>query len=211
MTMSSHDWDERYADTDLVWSAGPNVWVEQFASTLSPGTVLDLAGGEGRNSIWLAEQGWTAVCVDFSTVALDRALKIAAARLGDRSDHFMVRRADLLSFDCEIRHYNLVLLSYFHAPEADRDTVLRCAAETVAPGGHLLVVAHHSDNLTLGVGGPQNPDVLYTEFDVADVVEAAGLQTVRADRVLRPVTTQTDTGPETRNAVDVVYVGRRAE
>ena len=209
MTMDSSAWDDRYQAADLVWSTTPNVWVEQTASQLPVGTALDLAGGEGRNSIWLAERGWDAECVDFSAVALDRALHIAAQRLGADASRFHVQRADLLTMDCESRNYNLVLVVYFHVPAAAREAVLRCAAQAVAPGGRLLVVAHHLDNLTEGVGGPQNADILYTEDDVRQAAEASGLETERAERVLRAVAA--DSSSEARNAIDVVYVGRRAE
>ena len=56
--MEAADWDARYAATDLVWSAAPNVWVEELVSGMPPGRALDIAAGEGRNALWLVEQGW---------------------------------------------------------------------------------------------------------------------------------------------------------
>ena len=72
--MDDKNWDERYSGSDLVWSATPNRWVADFAAGLVPGRALDVAGGEGRNSLWLIESGWDATIVDFSEVALDRAV-----------------------------------------------------------------------------------------------------------------------------------------
>ncbi len=82
--MDSSMWDERYSGSDLVWSATPNQWVEQVAAERPPGRVLDLAGGEGRNALWLADRGWKATVVDFSHVALDRADNLVAERFGDQ-------------------------------------------------------------------------------------------------------------------------------
>ena len=65
-------WDERYAATDLVWSAGPNQFVEAACADLPPGRAVDLAAGEGRNAIWLARRGWQVTAVDFSQVGLDK-------------------------------------------------------------------------------------------------------------------------------------------
>jgi len=62
--MSAADWDSRYRGTDLVWGATPNMWVEQETTGLAPGLALDLACGEGRNSIWLAARGWRVTGVD---------------------------------------------------------------------------------------------------------------------------------------------------
>ena len=55
--MDAHDWDERYAASDLVWSAEPNRFVAEELADLPPGRALDLAAGEGRNAIWLARRG----------------------------------------------------------------------------------------------------------------------------------------------------------
>ena len=71
--MNSASWNERYAANDLVWSLEANRWVVEVASDLEPGRALDLAAGEGRNAIWLVEQGWEAKAVDFSEVAIERA------------------------------------------------------------------------------------------------------------------------------------------
>jgi len=179
--------------------------VEQVASTLTPGTALDLAGGEGRNSLWLAEKGWKATCVDFSQVALDRAMKLAETRLGADQQNFDVMQADLSRYAPPALSYDLVLVVYLQIPRSQRTTILRNAAIAVAPGGHLLVVAHHSDNLHMGVGGPQDPAHLYTADDVADDLIGLHLESRRVERVMRPVTT--DAGP--LMAVDALYLGRR--
>jgi hypothetical protein len=60
--VDAHDWDDRYAGTDLVWSANANQFVVAELTGLAPGTALDMACGEGRNAIWLANQGWSHRC-----------------------------------------------------------------------------------------------------------------------------------------------------
>ena len=80
--MDASEWDRRYAAADLVWSAGPNAVVAREADDLPPGRALDLASGEGRNAIWLAERGWRVTAVDFSAVATERTRQLAAGRLG---------------------------------------------------------------------------------------------------------------------------------
>lgn len=197
--MDSTTWDERYAASDLVWSAGPNVWVEKVASELPVGTALDLAAGEGRNALWLAERGWRATAVDFSAVALDRAGRIAAERLGDAADRLRTVVADVTRYGDD-RDYDLVLVVYLQLPSEQRRAALRAAAARVAPGGRLLVVAHHGDNLAEGVGGPPDPAVLYTEQDVVADVAGLGLAVERAERALR------DVAGADRQAVDTLVV-----
>ncbi len=78
--MSAQDWDARYRDRDLVWGARPNTWVEAEIA-LPPGRALDLACGEGRNSIWLAQRGWQVTGIDFSHEAIRKARTLAASEL----------------------------------------------------------------------------------------------------------------------------------
>lgn len=203
--MDSAQWNERYAASDLVWSAEPNMWVVEVAGSLTPGRVLDLAAGEGRNALWLAERGWTATAIDFSPIAIDRARTLAEQRLGDDSDRFTGAVGDLLKLRPERGAYDLVLLVYLHVRAADRWLVLRTAAEYLAPGGALLVVGHHLDNLRDGVGGPQDASVLYTQDDLVEDLVDTGLQIERAEQVVRSV--ETEAGP--REALDVVLVARR--
>ena len=56
-TMDAKGWDERYSGAEFVWPRQPNRWVVQKVRGNPPGTALDLATGEGRNAIWLAETG----------------------------------------------------------------------------------------------------------------------------------------------------------
>jgi 2-polyprenyl-3-methyl-5-hydroxy-6-metoxy-1,4-benzoquinol methylase len=76
--LTSDEWDDRYATTELLWGAAPNQFLVREVAGLSPGRALDLATGEGRNAIWLAQRGWNVTGVDFSAVALGKAQAIAA-------------------------------------------------------------------------------------------------------------------------------------
>jgi 2-polyprenyl-3-methyl-5-hydroxy-6-metoxy-1,4-benzoquinol methylase len=187
-------WDERYSGSDLVWGAGPNRFVEEELAALPPGRAVDLATGEGRNAIWLAEHGWRVTAVDFSAAGLARAARLAA----ERSVTVDWVQADLLAWQPAPHGYDLVLIAYVHLPSADLAGVFRAAAAAVAPGGTLLVVGHDRDNIARGHGGPQDPDRLYTPAMVT--AELDGLAIQRADQVLRPVRT-----PEgERTAIDTL-------
>ncbi|MFG1857310.1 class I SAM-dependent methyltransferase [Actinomadura geliboluensis] len=203
--MDSAEWDRRYAGSELVWSAGPNRWVEEVAADLPPGRALDLAAGEGRNALWLAERGWTVTAVDFSAAGLARARSLAERRLGEHAGRVQLVEADLREYTPARHGADLVIVAYLQVDERLRRDALRAAADAVAPGGLLLVVAHDSDNLAHGFGGPPNPAVLYTAQDAASDIEGRGLQVLRAEPRTRDVST--DAGP--RTAIDAFLLARR--
>jgi SAM-dependent methyltransferase len=201
-TMEREDWNRRYAAKELVWTAKANRFLVAEAANLSPGRALDLAAGEGRNAVWLAEQGWTVLAVDFSDVAIEKGKRLAAERkVADKID-FQV--ADLRGYEPEAHRFDLVAVMYLQIPQAELAPILARAARAVAPGGTFLLVGHDSANLKHGYGGPQHPDVLYT---AEQVVAALGgeLEIEKAGPVERPV--ETDDG--TKVAIDCLVRGKR--
>jgi SAM-dependent methyltransferase len=177
--MDAADWDRRYAGADLVWSAGPNVWVRELATPLVPGAALDVAAGEGRNALWLVESGWDVVATDFSPVAVDRMCELADRRLAARRARFTAVVADATHpappppTEAGRTAYDLVLLVYLQLRRPALVSALSAAVEATAPGGVVLVVGHSVRNLTEGAGGPQDATVLYDPEDV--VASVAGL------------------------------------
>lgn len=175
------DWNRRYAGKELVWTAEPNRRFAAEVGDLAPGRALDLACGEGRNAVWLAERGWTVTAVDFSDVALEKARRLAAAR--DVDVDWVL--ADVLEYEPEPRAFDLVVVLYLQLPRDELVRAISRAVEAVAPGGTLFVLAHDSANLTEGYGGPKDAAVLYTAEDV--VPELGDLLVERAERVERIV------------------------
>ena len=182
--MDSQQWDERYSATGFVWATGPNQFVAAELAGLSPGRAIDLAAGEGRNTVWLAERGWRVTAVDFSRVGLDKGRALSAARGVDEAQVDWIV-ADLRDYEPERDAYDLALIAYLQVSPALRATVLARAAAALAPGGTAFIVAHDLINLTEGTGGPQDPEVLYTPEAIR--AELPGLRILRAERVSRTV------------------------
>jgi SAM-dependent methyltransferase len=189
--MQAPDWDARYAEK-AQWSVDPNPLIAAELDGLPPGRAVDLAAGEGRHALWLAGRGWDVAAVDFSAVGLDRG---RAAPGGD-AVHWVV--ADVLSWTPE-EPLDLVLVAYLHLPEADTVALLTRAVGWLTPGGRLLVLGHDVENLTRGVGGPQDPAILHSVDRLAPVT--ALLDVDRLARVERPTPAGT--------ALDTLLVGRR--
>ena len=195
--MRREDWDARYAAVENVWAAKPNRFLVAEVQDLEPGRTLDLACGEGQNAIWLASLGWDVLGVDYSQVAIDKA-QARADREGVAA-RFVC--ADLVEFEPEREAFDLVVVLYLHIPSSQRTAVHAKAGAAVAPGGTFLLLGHDRSNLTDGVGGPSDPDILYVADEIA--AELPGLEIEKAATVLR------DVHGEERDAIDTIVRARR--
>jgi len=186
--VNQDDWNRRYSGKDPVWSAEPNRFLVEEVADLKPGRALDLAAGEGRNAIWLAEHGWSVEAVDFSETGLERARRKAR----ERGVEVQWVLADLLDYVPAAGGFDLVLLFYLQIPWEQMRDVIRRGSQAVAPGGTFLLVGHDRINLEEGWGGPKSPTVLYTPEEVTG--ELVGLTIREAARRRRPVE-DADEGP----------------
>jgi hypothetical protein len=107
--------------------------------------------------------------------------------------------ADVTTWTAEPESLDLVLVAYLHLAEADTTALFRRAVGWLRPGGRLLVLGHDVDNLTAGVGGPQEAELLHSVGRLAPV--AALLDVDRLEQIRR----QTPAG----TALDTLLWGRR--
>lgn len=182
--MDASEWDQRYSTTELIWTAEANRFVVAETESMPAGRALDLAAGEGRNAIWLAQRGWTATAVDFSEVALEKGGQLAS-RLGV-ADRLAWVCADVVTWTPHQAAYDLVVIAYLHLPADELTTVVGHAARALSPGGNLVVVGHDVTNLRGGTGGPQDASILYTPEGVRAAADVAGLTVTKARTVERP-------------------------
>ena len=199
--MDAEAWNQRYRESELVWSATPNQFVEAELTDLSPGRAVDLAAGEGRNAIWLARHGWQVTAVDFAQAGLDKGRALS----GDLPVEWVC--ADATTWTDEPA-YDLCLIAYLQLPADERRAAVRNGYASLRVGGTFLLVAHDSTNLTEGTGGPQYPWVLLTAEDVLTDLGGETFEVQRAERVGREVS-QPEGG--TKTAYDaLVRLVRRA-
>lgn len=168
-------WIKKYDTPDYVYTKDVNQFVVEFVSKLEPGKAIDLAGGEGRNAVWLAEQGWQVENIDFAQNALDKYLALAEER--GVSDRCIATCASALDFASSLAPVDLVLVAYLHIYSHQFEVAMQNACAALKPGGVLVGVWHALQNLDGGhAHGPQNPDVLPSTDSLTALCERLNLQ-----------------------------------
>ena len=198
--MDAAAWDERYSQSELVWGAPPNAVVVERVTSLPRGRALDLACGEGRNAHWLATRGWEVTGLDYSAVALDKARRVAAEAPRSVRERLDYRVADVTDSDLG-GEYDLVLMIYLHLAPEERLQVVNRAISALKPDGILMILGHDAVNLSQGVGGPQDPEILYTPDELVNSFDGR-LAVDVAERRFR----ETDAG----TAIDALVVAHRS-
>lgn len=206
-------WEERYSGDGSVWSGNANAQLVAEASSLTPGTALDVGCGEGGDVIWLAARGWSVTGADFSANGLSRAARHAEE--AGVADHVTWWEVDAREFVADGRSFDLVTTHFLHPPDGGMTEVARRLWDAVAPGGHLLVVGHapnaHHTQLSeshrramflaadLLPALPSDAEVLVAEERPRTVVRD-GVEMAIADATLlaRKPATNTDTSPHAR-------------
>jgi SAM-dependent methyltransferase len=162
-------WDNRYRSAGQLWSGQPNAQFAAHAADLEPGEALDAGCGEGADAIWLARRGWAVTAVDVSAVALERAAAAAGTAGAGVAERISWRREDLLTWVPEPDRYDLVSAQFMHFPRAELTAFHQRLAAAVRPGGTLLLIAHHPDDLHAARNG--HPDLFWYAEDIAASLE----------------------------------------
>lgn len=153
-------WQQRFSGEDYRFGTAPNAFLKAHAHLLNKGqTALAIADGEGRNGVFLAEQGLDVLSVDFSPNAQAKARKLAAAR----GVSMRVEQVDLINWTWPAETFDVVAAIFFQfAAPANRDKIFAGIKKTLKPGGLLLLEGYGPKQLDYKTGGPPHLDHLYT-------------------------------------------------
>jgi 2-polyprenyl-3-methyl-5-hydroxy-6-metoxy-1,4-benzoquinol methylase len=175
-------WNERYAEPGYAYGTEPNDFlVDMVGKIPRGGRVLEIAAGEGRNAVWLAEQGLEVTAVDSSSVGVEKTMMLAK----DRGVKLKAVTGDLASFELPVVYYDGVVSIFAHLPPDVRRAVHARVVTGLAPGGVLILEAYSPAQLALKTGGPPVEEMLYTLEALED--ELAGLELEVARAIERPV------------------------
>jgi len=199
--MDSKDWDTRYKSADNIWSLTPNAFVTQYLEHLPTGSMIDLAGGEGRNALWFASRGWEVENVEFSRVALgkyaDRSIEM------DLLDHCKATHADVTEdIRYALRNVDLGVIAYLHIDSTGLAKAIQSLVSNIKPGGTFFGIWHARENLVDGYGGPQDLEVIPTKEAVREALIKSGISGASIELKERRV----NVGEEIKTAIDLTVL-----
>lgn len=160
-------WQQRFGEPGYLFGTEPNAFLKSQAALLRKGErALALADGEGRNGVFMAEQGLDVLSLDFSPVAQEKARNLAASR----GVALRVEQADIVNWDYPADTYDVVAGIFFQfAAPPERAKIFAGIKRTLKPGGLLLIEGYRPKQLEYKTGGPSRVENLYTR----ETLEAA--------------------------------------
>lgn len=159
--MSEYErWETRYATSEYAFGKSPNYFLQSCKRFLPPtGRALAVADGEGRNGVWLAEQGLDVLSIDFSPTAQRKAKALAAER--DVKVSFQL--VDVHGWTYPSATFDVVaeIFTQFSTP-AERALKWAGMQKALRPGGLLIIQGYTPKQLEYSTGGPKEIENLYT-------------------------------------------------
>jgi SAM-dependent methyltransferase len=154
-------WNGRYAPDSYLFGTAPNAFLAaQKARLPKHGRALSIADGEGRNGVWLAEQGLDVVSMDFSPVAQAKARALAA----QRGVTIATEQVDLANWDWPADAFDVIVVIF--AQPLEKTALFAGIRRALKPGGLLLLEGYPPKQLEYGTGGPGEVERLYTRADL---------------------------------------------
>ncbi|MFL6797409.1 MAG: SAM-dependent methyltransferase [Xanthobacteraceae bacterium] len=153
-------WESRFANPDYVFGTGPNEFLAAQKHLLpQQGRALAIADGEGRNGVWLAEQGLDVLAFDFSANAQAKARSLARSR-GVTLTLELLKVADY-SWPAEAFDVVVDIFTQFSSPD-ERAAKFAGIRRTLKSGGLLLLQGYRPEQIAYATGGPKEPEQMYT-------------------------------------------------
>lgn len=151
-------WDARFAVDEYIFGTAPNVFLARQRARLQPGLrALCVADGEGRNSVWLAQQGLAVTAFDIAPLGVAKARRLA------RGLAIEYHVGSVEEWAWAPAAYDVVAAIFVQfAPPAVRSRMFAGMLQTLKPGGWLFLQGYTPRQLEYRTGGPPSADHLYT-------------------------------------------------
>jgi len=152
-------WETRFRAPEYIFGKAPNAFLKAQAHRLRAGqTALSVADGEGRNGVWLAEQGLDVLTIDYSPAALAKARALAQ----ERGVRLRTEVTDVFAWRWPRDAFDVIAAIFIFAAPAERPAFFANLKGALKPGGLLLMQGYRPEQLSYRTGGPPDAERLYT-------------------------------------------------
>jgi 2-polyprenyl-3-methyl-5-hydroxy-6-metoxy-1,4-benzoquinol methylase len=201
-------WDEQFSTEHFKYGTEPNAFLKEESHRFEfEGRILVPGDGEGRNGVWLAEQGFAVTTVDSSSVGIEKTKMLASSRGVDLS----CINADLIEWDSSSfeSSFDGVAIIYLHLPKEIRKVVYLKITDCLKPGGVLIIELFNPRQLGRPSGGPKDVSMLNTLDDLREIFVGKNL----CEEIFGAETeTELDEGPGHQGPAMVTrFIGRRIQ
>jgi len=152
-------WQTRFSAPGYAFGKAPNAFLKAQAHRLRPGhRALSVADGEGRNGVWLAEQGLDVLAIDFSAAGLAKARTLAA----ERGVTLRTELADVTTWQWPHQAFDVIAAIFIFVEPDERPAFFNNLKRALKPGGLLLMQGYRPEQLNYRTGGPPKAERMYT-------------------------------------------------
>ncbi|BAX81553.1 class I SAM-dependent methyltransferase [Labilibaculum antarcticum] len=155
-------WDQRYAESKYIYGKKANAFFEEQLNLLSSGKVLLPAEGEGRNAAYAASKGWAVDAFDYSKQAVENARVFFEENKVDVNMY----HGSILDHPTVVEKYDALALLYLHLPSQERMKTHHFVADSLKPGGVVVMEVFSKRQIGRNSGGPQKEDMLYDILEI---------------------------------------------
>lgn len=174
-------WNQRYNTKAYAYGTAANDFLISMAARLPTGKILCLAEGEGRNAVWLAEQGNEVTAVDASDIGLKKAHKLAKSR----GVTITTVHADLADYDIGTQQWDAIISIFCHLPPDLRRDVHRRCVNGLRDEGMILLEAYTPLQLEYKTGGPPVAEMMMDVQTLSS--ELIGLEFLHLQECIREI------------------------
>ena len=151
-------WNTRFQTENYVYGKEPNAFLKEFQKKIkNSGDALAIAEGEGRNAVYLAQQGMNVTAWDYAESGLAKTNKLAE----ERNVAVSTELVDLNEANWHEAKWDEIVCIFGHFPKELRKKTLQGVKTAIKPGGYFLTEVYSHYQLPYQSGGPQNLDFLY--------------------------------------------------
>lgn len=152
------DWDERFSSEEYIYGETANIFIQQSMHHIPPqAKVAAYAEGEGRNAVFVAEQGYEVTAYDYAETGL-RKTEALALKHGVTVS---TKQVNLVTEQLPQTQYDAAFMVFGHFAQEEQNNVLNKMMGSLKTGGVLLLELYEKQQINYNTGGPRQVDWLY--------------------------------------------------